>query len=57
MMNFVNELYQQIRDDLDLRIPDNADIEILCLKADKLGSFQVFSSNRNLERQKLCFSS
>ncbi len=46
MMNFIDKLYQQVPANLNFRIPDDADFEILCLEADELWSFVGKKENK-----------
>ncbi len=46
LLNFVEKLYQAVSEDLNFSVPDNAEIEILCLEADEMWSFVGKKENK-----------
>ena len=46
LLNFIEKLYETVPDDLNFSVPDDAEIEILCLEADEIWSFVGNKKNK-----------
>ena len=46
LLNFIEKLYEVVPEDLNFSVPDDAEIEILCLEADELWSFVGKKENK-----------
>jgi IS1 family transposase/transposase-like protein len=46
LLNFIEKLYKAVPEDLNFSVPDEAEIEILCLEADEIWSFVGKKENK-----------
>ncbi len=46
LLNFIEKLYSRVPEDLNFQLPDDAEIEILCLEADEIWSFVGNKKNK-----------
>ena len=46
LLNFIEKLYNRVPEDLNFQLPDDAEIEILCLEADEIWSFVGSKENK-----------